>query len=362
MYLYVTKVLVESCKRGFTVNIHCEGLVSNRNREDNQQVGAASAVVYNQGREHAHKEKTYGVSVTEADTSLLALSLGLETLTDFLHTQDSDPPLQTTVVILTSSAAAISRALDASPHDGQSTSIQCIQSIDDTLRAHPNLNIRAGWLPRSAPFVGGKRARQLAFEAVRTATLDEESEPHTIRSQHQASRQAAIDAWADKWHKDPHNSLAYQLALTRPPDGRPHPTYITPSDLPASHAPANSARAAEGPRNPPNKAKFSRRNFSTLYRIITGHAFIGAYTERFHPQHTPEQVACPCGEPLQTVEHVLLHCPLHADSRHKYLTNNGRPRGGLQQLFQNPKRVLDVLRFLEESGACAKPRGEWEPG
>jgi hypothetical protein len=95
--------------------------------------------------------------------------------------------------------------------------------------------------------------------------------------------------------------------------------------------------------------------------MITGHAFIGAYTERFFPLHTPEQVACPCGETTQTVEHVLLHCPLHAAARHKHLTNNGRPRG-LQQIFSNPARILDVLRFLEETGACAKPRAEWEPG
>ena len=362
-YNDITTVLVESCKRGYSVNIHCEGLVSNRNREDNQQVGAASAVIYDRGREHTHREKTYGVSVTDADTSLLALSLGLEALSDFLHNQDPDPPVQGTVVILTSAAAAIGRALDATPHEGQTTSIQCIRSIEDTLRAHPNLNIRLGWLPKAAPFVGCKRARQLAFEAVRTAALDEENEPHTIRSQQQTAKQSAIDAWATKWHADPHNSLAYQLALTGPPDGRPHPTYITPTDLPTPRAPANGARAPQGPGNPLGiKVKFSRKNFSTLYHIITGHAFIGAYTERFHPQHTPDQVACPCGEPVETVEHVLLHCPLHADARHKHLTNNGRPRGGLQQLFRNPERVLDVLRFLEETGACAKPRGEWEPG
>jgi hypothetical protein len=29
---------------------------------------------------------------------------------------------------------------------------------------------------------------------------------------------------------------------------------------------------------------------------------------------------------------------------------------------ENPERVLDVLRSLEETGACAKPRGDWEPG
>ncbi|KAF8480401.1 hypothetical protein DFH94DRAFT_742599 [Russula ochroleuca] len=58
-----------------------------------------------------------------------------------------------------------------------------------------------------------------------------------------------------------------------------------------------------------NKDKFSRLTRSTFYRVVTGHAFIGEYTRRFYPRHTREQIACPCGEPIETVEHVLLHCP-----------------------------------------------------
>jgi hypothetical protein len=180
---------------------------------------------------------------------------------------------------------------------------------------------------------------------------------HSINYQKQATKQAAVAVWAERWHDDPHNSLAYRTALTRPPNGRPHPTFIKPV-VPAEDA-------AREPQNPEThregKVKFSRRTFSTLYRVITGHAFIGAYTERFFPLHTPEQVACPCGELTQTVEHVLLHCPLHTAARHKHLTNNGRTRS-LQQIFKNPERVLDVLRFLEETGACSKPRADWEPG
>ena len=98
-----------------------------------------------------------------------------------------------------------------------------------------------------------------------------------------------------------------------------------------------------------------------MYRIITGHAFIGAYTQRFFPQHTQEQVACICGEPIQTVEHVLLVCPLYTATLHTHLTASSHPRN-LPQLFNHPKRVTALLRFLEETGACAKPRTVWEPG
>ena len=72
-------------------------------------------------------------------------------------------------------------------------------------------------------------------------------------------------------------------------------------------------------------AKFSQLTLSTMYQIITGHAFIGAYMQWFHPQHTQEQVACPCGEPVQTVKHVLAVCPLYTTTCCTHLTANGHP-------------------------------------
>jgi hypothetical protein len=158
-------------------------------------------------------------------------------------------------------------------------------------------------------------------------------EPYTIKCHKKTKEAAIIKSWAERWHQMPRSSLAYRTALTKPPDGRPHPVF---------------------------QAKSSRKTLCTLFRIITGHAFTGSFTERFYPRHTPEQIACLCGTPLQTVEHVLLECPLYTVARHKHLTVRGRLRN-LSQLFNHSKRVTSLLRFLEETGACAKPRTEWEP-
>ncbi|KAI0252790.1 hypothetical protein BJV78DRAFT_1199060 [Lactifluus subvellereus] len=54
---------------------------------------------------------------------------------------------------------------------------------------------------------------------------------------------------------------------------------------------------------------------STLIHLITGHAFIGSYSARFWPD---QPMSCPCGVPLQTVEHVI-SCPLHAAARQEHL-------------------------------------------
>jgi hypothetical protein len=62
------------------------------------------------------------------------------------------------------------------------------------------------------------------------------------------------------------------------------------------------------------------------------------------------------------IEHaVLLHCPRYSDARQKHLAAHGCPRT-LPQLFDKPEHVLETLCFLEETGACAKPRERWDSG
>jgi hypothetical protein len=45
----------------------------------------------------------------------------------------------------------------------------------------------------------------------------------------------------------------------------------------------------------------------------TGHGHLGEYYSRFVPS---ESVDCPCGEPVQTREHIICECPKHEDHRH----------------------------------------------
>ena len=158
------------------------------------------------------------------------------------------------------------------------------------------MNIWLLWLPRSIPFMAYRRAKQLALEAICTADLMDIKEPNTIKNQKKQTKAAATEEWATGrwWHQSLHDSLAYRTALTEPPDRRPHLTF---------HIGKNNAEGKQ--------AKFSHLTHATLYCFTTGHAFIGAYTQHFHPQHMPEQVACPCSKPTQTVEHVLLHCPCY---------------------------------------------------
>jgi hypothetical protein len=222
-----------------------------------------------------------------------------------------------------------------------------LKKLSDIFETCPNTNIVFLWLPKKAPFVGFKRAKQLALEAIRTSNTMDITEPHTIKSQKKATKDAAIAAWAEKWQKTPHTSKIYRTALTMPPDRMPHLTFSPPA-----------ARDTPGEQQP---VKFSCLTHSTFYRFITGHAFTGEYMQRFFPRHTPEQVACQCDEPVQTVEHVLFQCPNFTAACQRHLVVNGHPRS-FPQLLENPERVQTLLQFLEETRACSKPRAEWEPG
>jgi hypothetical protein len=199
--------------------------------------------------------------------------------------------------------------------------------------------------------VGFKRTRHLALEAVKRP-LTNEQRPPSIHYQRAATRAAAIGAWEQRYQESSRQSQAYNSALVTPPDGRVHPILRI---------------ASKGLRR--KGRNFShhvpREVQSTLTRLITGHAFIGAYRLKFQrknlPPATEEEVACACGAVPEDTEHVLLHCPLTHDQRLRHLSENGLP-DSLRKLFDSPSRCLGLLRFLEETRVCAKPRIAWEPG
>ena len=149
------------------------------------------------------------------------------------------------------------------------------------------------WLPLSIPFVGFERAKQLAFEAIRTSALEPEEELHTSRDQREKAEETVITLGpnADMMYHAPHR-----------PTRQPSPKPLT-----------------EDPTPPSGK----RKQLSS--RIITEYPFTGACTQCFFPEHSPEQIAFSCDEPIQTIEHIPISCPLYTAARHKHLTASGRP-------------------------------------
>jgi hypothetical protein len=143
---------VNACKAGLSINIFCDGVRSNKNREDAKQVGAASAVLYHQGRESRHNEEVHGETVTEADVTLRSLSSGLDALADFLALQPEQQ--HTPALLLMPTAAALSKVLNPAPHDGQAVSLSHITRLDALMQTHPELKVTLAWSAQEFPFCG----------------------------------------------------------------------------------------------------------------------------------------------------------------------------------------------------------------
>ena len=157
-YCQTTEALIHCCRAGATVNIFCEGIVSNKDHADNAQLGATAGILYQEGREYGYSEQALGTTVTQADTLLCVLHSGLDILTDYLTAHDAQA--HTKAIIHLPSCFAINRVLDASPHKEQQASINHLHQIDNLLQVFPHMNITLMWLPRSIPFMGFKRAKQ----------------------------------------------------------------------------------------------------------------------------------------------------------------------------------------------------------
>ena len=216
--------MVNTCQLGHTINIFCEGVVSNKDCPDTKQLGAASAVIYHEGRDFKHVERVYGETIMENDTRIRSLSPGLDVLTDFLSSQSTWNHSRPREVLLTfPHSMPIRKMLDTSPHKEQATTIKHLEQIGEILHSYPSLNIKLLSLPRGISFVGFKRAKQLAMEAIRMANINEIRKPQTIRNQKDEAERTAIDQWAERWHQSPQTSLVYRTVLTRPPNRKPHP-------------------------------------------------------------------------------------------------------------------------------------------
>ena len=114
--------------------------------------------------------------VTPNDTALHSILTAIDIIADFLSTHQVTSQLN--IIIFSPSNFAISKAMDALLHEEQVVLLNCLEIIGMIVDSYLNVNIRLLWLPRSIAFKGLRRAKQLALEAICTAVLNKEDEPH----------------------------------------------------------------------------------------------------------------------------------------------------------------------------------------
>ena len=288
-----------------------------------------TAALYANNLEIGHAVRHLGATATDFDTDLATLVTAVNQAQLSLN-QHAFPQ----VTIFSTNPAAIQAITNLCPHMGQSFSRDFCSTLTQIFLAFRSTRINLEWCPSATSIAGIKRCIDLAQTNAANPWPPNHREPNTIAFQKASSKASAIAAWQARWHNADRRTQAY-LALPAPPSGKPPPVI---------------SGAAGG----------SHSASSTLIHLITGHAFIGSYTARFHPQ---KPTHCPdCGTNPQTVAHIIQLCPRYTRARATHLIPVA-PDLSLSTLFGTKEGGKALINFLEETKACFKPvEHPFDPG
>ena len=181
--------------------------------------------------------------------------------------------------------------------------------IDHSLSKHADCTFQLSWFNRREAQDAYNWAKHLVLNTIKDP-LDPSLKPSSINFQHEQAKATTTQKWEEHWHTNPHTSLAYCTVCMKLPDGQPHPI------LQAQQQDWKIRDPCIKDGGQLVTAKASCTDTSTMFRFITGHTFTGEYTTHFlkskHPSPLPQAlIACPCGAPSQTMEHILLACPIY---------------------------------------------------
>ena len=276
--------------------------------------------------------KHLGPNASARDAAFQALSLAMALVIPALHQHQ----MIKRVTIYTTDPLVPAKCLVTDAANQAANTTDFTQAITNILNSYHHLQITIRWSPSGKGLKALRRAKVAAVEAARQACFDTDNPPGPPSKDQlrQNSRLEAIAQWQTVWVESPRLQPAY-LALTSPPDGK-FPPFIQ------------------------GLAMHSRLVFSTGIRFLTTHAFTGEYSARFCPGSNDPHY-CECGEPLQTIHHIIALCLRHTMARTRHLLPLSSTVS-LSLIFGTKDGGEVLGAFIAASQACVRPRRtETEP-
>jgi len=192
--------------------------------------------------------------------------------------------------------------------------------LDEYKRA----SIEVSWVPGHMGITGNDKADEMAKGATE---MEPATETTTLTNLHRQLRNNMRLEWVHEW-------------ATKPLTGRYAIADRTPPTLAGSHA----FRTLE------------RHTLAVVTQARAGHGYFGEYYQTHNIQ---ESTACPCGEELQTREHIVFECQIHDD--HRYIITKGAPDHQLATLFGTKAGVEALAEFVKKSKAFQKQKTQTNP-
>jgi ribonuclease HI len=285
----------------------------------------AGVVAYHNGREVFNNQLGLGSSAEVYDAEMAALMLGLNRAVSFT---EQNPEI-TNLHFFSDNSAAIDAIFDPKPAACQLYAHNFNQKATKFLDNSPDsAHIEISWVPGHQGIRGNERADELAKGATHLSSSEPASRSNALRR----AKAKVQNDWRKMWRTAPTRGQ-YAIANLSPPSLRTTRHF---EDL-----------------------KDQRELFGRLLQCRTGHNYSGEYYAKFVPS---ENINCPCGEPLQTREHILRECPRY--TAHRQILRDTSPRLFLPTLLGSKEGIKATASFLERSGAFTKtgnPRPQPKP-
>lgn len=215
---------------------------------------------------------------------------------------------------------AIYRCFAGTPGKAQACSRRFRKAVLEIIDTMPEIHVEIAWSPGHLDIVGNERADALA--GFGGALQPANPEYQSISYVGCARRRDQDEKWKHLWaNTNRGRNSAFNRTNNIPPSTHPSKHFKT----------------------------LSRRAFSRIVQVRTGHAHLGEY----YATHVPtETQSCWCGEPTQTRRHVIVDCELYEQHRH-HLGKQATDRA-LGNLLNTEEGLIRLSAFIEASGAFTK--------
>ena len=226
-----------------------------------------------------------------------------------LFDDNSHPPCDT--VIFTDSKSTL-QSLE-NPHENVNNDITCLTQIIQKLLTSYDINLYLQWIPGHSNIMGNDTADKLAKAG---AQMEQPEKPISMDTAKRVLKDDFHIAWMTRW--------------TQGTTGRVMFDYMT---KPCKLDPMNCLK---------------RKDQCLIFQFRTGHCRLNLHLNRINPVHLP--YCRNCGDPYESVDHILFHCQPLKFIRDRYLPSQPTIQNTLyadtQQLTSTCQYIRHALRNI----------------
>jgi hypothetical protein len=193
--------------------------------------------------------------------------------------------------------------------------------INRFLNSNPTHTVSLIWTASHSNIPGNERADELAKNG---GNLASSAPPYasSFANMKRRAKEKMLNDWTKIWKSTPR-----------------HGHFAISNRFPPSLKPTKRLTHLE------NKGEI----FGRVIQCRTGHGYLGEYYNRFVPS---KDIDCPCGEHIQTREHVLRDCIIY--EQHRNILRETSETIALPVILGSEGGVEALALFLEKSGALTK--------